>query len=193
VRLALAFDPARMAQDVDRFDEPEWRSHVVRTNYEGDWTIIPLRAAAGETHILRMIVPDPSASHFVDTPFLDRAPYLREVLAQFHCPVRAARLMRLSPGSVIKEHCDPALDAADGRARLHVVIATNPEVEFLVNRRPVTMEPGSTWYLRLLDPHQVANRGATDRTHLVIDAMVNDWLDSMLRDGARCGDTPLPS
>jgi hypothetical protein len=184
VRLALDFDPARLAEDLGRFDEGDWVRHVVRANYEGDWTILPLRSAAGETHPLRLVHADLGASRFEDTRLLDRAPYLREVLGCFHCPIKTARLMRLSPGSAIKEHCDPGLDAAEGLARLHVVVATNDEVEFRVNRRPVAMEPGSSWYLRLLDPHSVANRGETDRVHLVIDATVNDWLDGMLREGA---------
>jgi hypothetical protein len=46
------------------------------------------------------------------------------------------------------------------------------------------MAPGSVWYLRLSDPHQVANRGETDRVHLVLDATVNPWLARMLREGA---------
>jgi hypothetical protein len=38
------------------------------------------------------------------------------------------------------------------------------------------MAPGECWYLRLSDPHRVANRGETDRVHLLIDCRVNDWL-----------------
>ena len=35
-------------------------------------------------------------------------------------------------------------------------------------------------YLRLSDPHSVANNGAADRVHLVIDAEMNDWLRMQL-------------
>ncbi len=190
VRLGLSFDPERLAEDLGRFDEAEWVRHVVRANYEGDWTVLPLRSAAGETHPLRLINADLGASRFEDTHLLDRAPYLREVLGCFPCPLKAARLMRLSPGSQIKEHCDPGLDADEGIARLHVVVATNSEVEFMVNRRPVRMEAGSIWYVRLLDPHSVANRGDTDRVHLVIDAVVDEWLAAMLWEGARQAGPP---
>jgi hypothetical protein len=133
-----------------------------------------------------MVYPDPCATHFTDTIFLDRAPYCRAVLDSFLCPLRTARLMRLSPGSAIREHCDPDMDAAMGMARLHIPIATGPSVEFLLNGRPVAMEPGSAWYLRLLDPHAVTNRGTMDRIHLVIDANMNDWLAKMLLAGAAC-------
>jgi hypothetical protein len=46
------------------------------------------------------------------------------------------------------------------------------------------MTAGSVWYLRLIDPHAVDNRGSADRTHLVVDADVNDWLADMLQRGA---------
>jgi len=42
------------------------------------------------------------------------------------------------------------------------------------------MAPGECWYLRLSDPHSVANRGTTDRVHLVVDAVVNDALRRMI-------------
>jgi hypothetical protein len=40
--------------------------------------------------------------------------------------------------------------------------------------------PGSVWYLRLSDPHSVYNKGNTDRVHLVIDAVANDWMMTMI-------------
>jgi hypothetical protein len=49
-------------------------------------------------------------------------------------------------------------------------------VEFLLNGTRVILKAGSCWYLRLSDPHSVANRGTGDRVHLVIDASVNEWV-----------------
>jgi hypothetical protein len=183
VRLPLSFEPRLLADDLALYGEDEWINHVIRQNYEGGWSIVPLRGPAGETHPLRMIAADPSA-RFADTRFLDRAPYLRKVLGSFPCPLKSARLMRLSPGSTIREHCDPGMEAGMGMVRLHIPVATGPLVEFLLNGRAVAMEPGSAWYLRLLDPHAVINRGAADRVHLVVDAEVDDWLAAMLRAGA---------
>ena len=60
--------------------------------------------------------------------------------------------------------------------RLHIPVITNPDVEFLLNGTSVVMNEGECWYLRLSDPHSVANRGRTARVHLVIDATVNPWL-----------------
>lgn len=185
IRLPLAFDPAPLAADLAAYGEDDWTRHFVRDNYEGEWSAIPLRAAAGETHRSRMIGTHPLAASFVDTHYLDRAPALRALLAGLDCPLKAVRLMRLTPGSRILEHDDHDPDAVTGTARLHVPITTNDGVEFLLNRRPVTMAPGELWYLRLSDPHAAANCGATDRVHLLLDVRLSDWLVGLLREGAR--------
>jgi hypothetical protein len=181
LRLPLSFDPVRLARDLDALAGVAWTAHFVKQNYEGDWSVIPLRGAAGATHPVMMIYSDPTATTFADTPMLSPCPYFREVLAAFDCEVQCVRLMRLTPGSVIKEHDDHDLDAENGVARLHIPVSTNPDVDFELNRRRTRMAPGSVWYLRLSDPHRVANRGATDRVHMVIDVVVNDWLTGLLR------------
>lgn len=181
--LPLAFDSAALAADLGALCEDDWIRHIARQNYEGDWCVAPLRAPAGETHPLRMGFANPGQTAFVDTPLLDRLPNMRAALRRFRCPLRGARLMRLSPGSAILEHCDPDLDAAGGRARLHLPIATNDDVAFLLNGRAVAMAPGELWYLRLLDPHEAANRGTSERIHLVVDVEVDDWMRGLLREG----------
>jgi Aspartyl/Asparaginyl beta-hydroxylase len=187
IRLPMDFDPAPLAADLAAFGEADWTRHFVRDNYEGDWSAIPLRAAAGETHPVRMIGQHRFELDFVDTPYLGRAPTIAPVLAQFRCPLKSVRLMRLTPGSAIREHVDPDIDAAQGWARLHMPILTGSEVVFLLAGRRVEMAPGSVWYLRLAEPHAATNGGAEPRIHLVIDAVVNDWLLEMLRAGADAG------
>lgn len=186
LRLSLRFDPGRLADDLERLRGVGWTDHFVKQNYDGAWSAIPLRAPAGATHPIMMIYSDPSAKAFEDTSLLALAPYFREVLAAFECPLQAVRLMRLGPGSVIKEHRDDDLAFEHGAVRLHVPITTNPAVEFLLNGSRVVMAPGSAWYLRLSDPHSVSNTGLADRVHLVIDALADDWLSSLLDGATRC-------
>jgi hypothetical protein len=174
LRLPFAFDAKELADDLDRLGDAGWTEHFVRQNYEGDWSAIALRAQAGATHPIMMIFSNPTATVFEDTPLLARLPSMRAALATFRCPLQAVRLMRLAPGSVIKEHCDHDLDAEHGMARLHVPVTTNPGVEFLLNGTPVAMAPGEVWYLRLADRHAVTNCGREDRINLVIDAVVDD-------------------
>lgn len=142
--------------------------------------MIPLRGPAGAVHPVQMIYSDPACTDFADTPMLAASPYFQQVLATFACQVQAVRLMRLAPGSLIKQHRDHDLSFEDGTVRIHVPVTTNEGVDFRLNRVRCAMPAGSAWYLRLSDPHSVANRGESDRVHLVIDAVVNGWVADLL-------------
>jgi hypothetical protein len=195
LQLPFTFDPGLLARDLKSLASVDWIAHFVQQNYDGDWSVIPLRGKAGARHPVMMIYSDPTATAFEDTPFLASCPYFRHVLNTFACPLRAARLMRLTPGSRIKEHTDLELSLEEGTVRIHIPVITNPDVEFYLNGSRVVLEAGSAWYLRLSDPHRVANNGAGDRVHMVIDASVNDWVRSMLeraRQQQACPEVPHP-
>lgn len=181
-RLPLTFDAAALAADLVAIERDPWQPHFVRDNYRGAWSAIALRAAAGETHPIRLIYANPTATEWVDTPLMARVPAMRAAVAALRCPVQSVRLMRLGPGSAILPHDDLDLAAEQGRARLHLPITTNPGVRFVLNGLAVPMDVGELWYLRLADRHEAENRGRTDRVHLVIDVQVNDWLLAMLRE-----------
>jgi hypothetical protein len=183
VRLPLAVDAAALRDDLDRIGREGWIDHPVKQNYEGGWSVLPLRIPAGATHPVMMIHADPAATLFEDRPVLARTPGFRALLDRLACPLQSVRLMRLAPGARIKAHRDHDLAAEWGAARIHVPVATNDAVEFRLNDERVAMPVGSAWYLRLSDPHSVINRGATDRVHLVIDCVANEWLRAMLEDG----------
>jgi len=184
LRLPFIFDPDLLLRDLQSLAAVGWINHFVKQNYDGDWSVIPLRGKAGAKHLVMMIYSDPSAREFEDTPTLAGCPYFRDVLDAFECSLQAVRLMRLAPGSRIKEHTDLELSVEEGTARIHVPVVTNPQVEFYLNRSRVVMEAGSAWYLRLSDPHSVHNKGTTDRVHMVIDAAVNDWMWAILASAA---------
>ena len=194
LRLPLQFDAAALQADVERLDADGWIPHFVPDHYHGTWSVLPLRMTAGAGHEIAAIYPDPAATGFADTPLLARCPALAGVLRSLECPVGSARLMKLTPGSVIKPHRDHDLDPEHGRARLHVPVATNRDVDFRLNGTRVVMEAGECWFLRLSDEHSVANRGASDRIHLVIDVAVNDWLLAQLAlaEGAQPEPGPEP-
>jgi hypothetical protein len=177
-KLPLRFDAGRLAADLDRVPVHEWKPHYNSEDYVGAWSGAALRSAGG---VAGKIYPDPGATQpFADTALLECCPYFREVLAQFQCPLKAVRLLRLAPGARVREHRDPNLGLEDGEARLHVPITTNPDVLFFVNGHSLRMGVGETWYVNFGLPHRVANRGQSDRVHLVIDCIANDWLRSHL-------------
>lgn len=127
-----------------------------------------------------MMYPDPSATEFVNTSLLDASPAFGVALQSFACELQTVRLMRLGPGSRIKPHQDFDLAIENGTARIHIPIITNDRVVFTLNGRRVEMEPGSCWYLRLADVHEVHNLSTEARVHLVVDAVANEWLISQL-------------
>jgi GNAT superfamily N-acetyltransferase len=178
VKLPLRFDSSRLQADLARIMAGEFVPHFNTAYYQGDWSAVPLRSIGGQTN---HIYPDPMAKNaFADTPLLLRCPYVREVLALLRCPLQAVRFLRLKAGSVIKEHRDHELGFENGEVRLHIPVITNPQVEFVLNQMRIIMAEDECWYLNVNLPHRVANHGVTDRIHLVIDCVVNDWLRELL-------------
>nr|HMS43742.1 aspartyl/asparaginyl beta-hydroxylase domain-containing protein [Pyrinomonadaceae bacterium] len=68
------------------------------------------------------------------------------------------------------------LGLEDGEIRIHIPVLTNPQVEFILDDQKVEMQEGEAWYLNFNLFHTVRNEGTTDRIHLVIDCVVNDWM-----------------
>ena len=181
IKLPLSFNVEKLKSDLEiLINDSEWIDHFVKENYDGEWTVIPLRGPANATHPVLMIYSDPTCTEFENTFFLEKCLYFQEVLKSFRCELQAVRLMKLAPGSIIKEHKDHDLDAEAGNARLHIPITTNDKVLFKLNNERVILNEGECWYLRLSDPHSVENKGETARVHMVIDVTVNEWLTNLL-------------
>ena len=180
-KLALNFDPKQLQADLEQIEPLEWVAHFNTGYYVGEWSGVALRSVGG---LSTKLYPDPNSEGEVeDTAILGRCPNIRCVLATFKCPVRSARLLKLGANATIKEHRDYDLGFAVGEIRMHVPIITNRDVEFYLAGMKVEMKEGECWYLDFNLPHSVKNNGATDRVHLVIDCVVNDWLRELLRIG----------
>lgn len=189
-RLPLSFNPGLLLADLRKIGADEWTPHYNRADYDGDWSGAALRSASGSA---AQIFNNPNTPAFQDTPLLDRCAYFREALSKFECPLKAVRLLRLTPGSRILEHTDYGLSYADGEARFHVAVQTNPETQFVVSDRRLTLSSGEAWYIDFSLPHRIHNRGANDRVHLVIDAVVNPWVHALISNGERTlGADPEP-
>jgi len=50
LKLPFAFDRDLLAADLKLSQESQWISHFVTQNYQGDWSVIPLRGPAGARH-----------------------------------------------------------------------------------------------------------------------------------------------
>ena len=178
--LPLQFDPAGLQEDYRRIGTSEWTAHFNTAYFSGDWSGIPLHAKPG---VRNPLLVNSEAVPYDATGVKDLYPHLHEVIEAFKCPLRAVRLLKLSAGSIIREHQDYDLGYENGEVRIHVPVLTNPQVEFYLDNKRVIMNPGECWYLDLQRPHRVHNRGTTDRIHLVVDCILNDWLRDIIGQG----------
>lgn len=175
LRLPLRFDVVRMQRDSDQFAVGEWIHHFNTGAYDQGWSCVPLRSADGQAgHIMPI-----DGAAYAGTPQLARCPCLREVLASFACEIRAARLMALAPGAVIRAHRDGGTSLADGLIRIHIPIHTSPQVLFSIDGETVHFTAGHAWYMDASCLHAVRNDGTAPRIHLVLDCVTNAWLETL--------------
>ena len=183
-RLDVPVDLASLRQEVASLP-PRWTAHFQKAHTVGDWTVLPLRTLGGNAEEALPFALGHAAQEYRATPLLAQCPAIARFLDALGAPVMSARLLKLAPGAMIKAHRDPDLAFESGEARLHVPVFTNPDVLFLIDNERVVMEAGTCWYINANLLHQVANRGASERIHLVIDCIVDDGLRRRFAD-AEC-------
>ena len=181
-RLHLFPELSRLQAEVQSLSNP-WTAHFNTKHYDGEWTALPLRVPGGDSE---RIIPDIVGNEdYSDTPLMQACPAVRALLNSMQCPILAVRFLNLKSGAVIKPHRDHELAFEKGEARLHFPVFTNPQVEFYIEGELVPMQEGECWYINANLMHRVANNGATDRIHLVIDCKVNDWLKEQFEQGEK--------
>ena len=182
-RLPLHLDAEVLRADAAGLAPDDWVPHFNTSYYEGDWSGAALRSVGG---VARQLYPDPAATvPFADTALLDECPGVRAALATFRCSLLAVRFLRLGAGARIREHRDLNLGLEDGEVRIHIPISTGPDVEFLLDGERVDMAEGEAWYLDLNLPHAVVNNGVRPRVHLVVDCVVDTWLQEVIEEAVR--------
>lgn len=98
-------------------------------------------------------------------------------------------LARMPPGSVIRPHIDDQ-PAARWPHKIHVPLATNPDVVCFFGGREHHFAPAEAVEVNNLGPHWVRNGGRTDRIHLVFEYYdahqpEPDWLEPLVRGAVR--------
>lgn len=184
IRFNQQFDAAKLQQEVAALQASLWKDHYNRSNYEGSWTTLQLRAINGlaENNTAIQSVALPAGNTFQDTPLLAQCAYMKEVLDFFKMEKTAVRLMKLDAGAIIKPHFDADLNFEEGEVRIHIPITTNGKVKFMLQDELIPMEQGSCWYMNLSLQHSVVNESDINRVHLVIDGIVNEWLTDYMNE-----------
>ena len=118
-KLPLCFDVDVLRKELDNFTEQDWRGHP--SDYQGNLAI-PLISVNGEINNI-------FAGPMDQTHYLNKTPYMRQVISAFKSVVGRSRLMRLEPESEVPVHSDTNYHWYS-RVRIHVPITTTPEVIF---------------------------------------------------------------
>lgn len=83
-----------------------------------------------------------------------------------------AYISKLVPGGKIYPHVDPGLYFAIHN-RYHIVLTTNPDVEFFTETENIKCRPGELWRFNNRAKHWGENKGSTDRLHIIFDVAHN--------------------
>ncbi len=175
--LPFQFDQVNLKKDLDKCLQFDFSKNYVPDNYQGKDYILPLRSIDGR---LDFPVAAPNqVNRYKDTIALEQCAYFKEIIELFSCDKEAIRLMNLTPGQNVNTHTDYNCGYEDGIFRIHIPIITNEEVYFILNGERLIMNPGEAWYTNVNLPHSVANKGKTNRIHLVMDCIRNEWSDKL--------------
>jgi hypothetical protein len=178
IKLPFRFNAALLQSETANLEKLIWQPHYQTLHYTGQWTALPLRSIDGS---VEDIIVSPVNTNYEDTVFLQQCPYMRQVLQYFKCPLLAVRLLNLHAGAIIKEHTDAELNYEKGEVRIHIPITTHKDVEFVIQNEKLNLQQGECWYMNVNLPHSVKNNSPVNRIHLVIDAIVNDWVKELFK------------
>jgi len=174
-KLPISFSINKLQKELAICENDLWTPHFNTNRYEGNWTSVSLRSQSG---LVNDITSFANTEH-KNTNLLDRCHYFKEIMDWFQCEKEAVRLLRLGPGSEIKEHVDNDTSYEDGFFRIHIPIITNEEVFFYVDKKQVPMKMGECWYANFQLPHSVENKSSEPRIHFTLDCIRNDWSDKL--------------
>ncbi|UXX94196.1 aspartyl/asparaginyl beta-hydroxylase domain-containing protein [Streptomyces sp. AD2-2] len=176
-RLACSFDADRLQSELAKVTGHRWKPQRIhapggstRQAATIDWRVLPLRSPDGDPD--RTDPGGPGPVDFAPTVWMDRLPYLREILDGLPAPLNAVRLMALGPGAVSRPHCDPKYALHRGFMRLHIPLVTHPDAVLVLDGVEHCWQPGDFWYGDFSREHLVRNTGPVTRVHAVIDALL---------------------
>jgi hypothetical protein len=161
LQIPLLFDAAALAAEIEALGESVWKPHP--QGFPGN-SMLPLVSTNGD--------PDDEAfsGTMRPTTYLQRCPYLQQVLASFGVTVGRTRLMRLAGQAEVTRHADQGYYWVE-RMRIHVPIVTQPTVQFECDGQVINMAAGECWIFDTWRQHRVLNDAVQSRIHLVCDTV----------------------
>lgn len=175
VQLPLNFDADAIALEIEALGEDAWRPHP--QGFAGNWGL-PLLAVNGDPD------NDRTAGPMRPTPYLERCPYTRQVLARLGAVWGRTRFMRLDGNAEVNAHVDNNYYWRE-RARVHVPVITRPDVRFECGDAAINMAAGECWIFDTWRLHRVLNPSEARRIHLVADTVGGDDFWRLVSAGRR--------
>lgn len=161
-RLPLRFDAQRLREETAALPPSAWAKHP--KDYEGNSSVRLISAGGGENDYFN--------GAMLPTAHLLQSPYIRQVLASFGVVWGRSRLMKLAPFAEVRQHADAHHHWFD-HVRVHIPIATHPDVRFYCGSECVHMAAGEAWIFDNWRLHRVEHPIDTERVHLVADTSGN--------------------
>ena len=170
LKLPFEFDVPAIKKEIEDFSKSDYNDiYNPSVELETLWLkhlIVPVR---GPNDVVR----------FFPTEALKKRPYLLSIFNLFQCQVETFRIHVLDPGAGIRPHRDIGYSFEQGKVRIHIPVQTNDKVQLLLDDTPVEMKEGECWYCNFHIKHEVWNNSDQPRTHLILDCIVNDWLEEV--------------
>jgi hypothetical protein len=161
LQLPVLFEAEVLAAEIAAVGDEGWLPHP--SGYVGN-DFLPLISAYGEP------ANEAFEGPMRPTPWLDRCPYLKQVLATLGATLGRTRLMRLSGQAEVSPHVDVNYYWRE-RMRVHVPIVTQPTVRFICGANEINMKAGECWLFDTWSLHRVINDATEARIHLVADTV----------------------
>ncbi|HNP36201.1 MAG TPA: aspartyl/asparaginyl beta-hydroxylase domain-containing protein [Woeseiaceae bacterium] len=106
-------------------------------------------------------------------------PVMHQVIERCYPPGGAivrAMAAKLLAGGIIRPHRDTHPSFHHGH-RIHLPIATNPRVRFMIDGRPYRFEVGRAYEINNQKTHSVMNKGTEDRINFIFDYVPAEVID----------------
>jgi hypothetical protein len=178
LQLPIRFCPDTLAQEVEALPRSAWVPHP--QGFVGN-DAVPLVSPGGA---LTNSVRGPMEA----TDYLRACPYIMSLMAELGAVWGRSRLMGLAPNAEVRPHVDVHYYWRT-HIRIHVPVITNPGVRFTCGGEDVHMAAGECWTFDSFQLHDVQNKGAERRVHLVIDTVGGERLWDLI-DAAGQGTGP---
>jgi len=159
-KIPFSFDTTILREEVAKIDATDWHSHAVEA--AGNQTIVLTSVGGTINHDYAISGPIEA------TVFLDRFPYIKQVLQAFDLPVSRCRLVKIPGKTQIPAqvyHCYHWYR----RHAIYIPIVTHEGLELFYDGKSRVINAGEAWSLDPAIPHWMHNQSESECVHLIIE------------------------